>query len=70
MIIMQKNNNGFHSKGLSMSDFSLFTSVAEQKLKTSERNVSPHVLAGNWRNYQTFAEQKSQQTDRLIEIQW
>lgn len=69
MIIMQKNNNGFHSEGLSVSDFSLFTSVAEEKLGTSEGSVSPHALADNQRNHQIFPEQKSQQANRLTEIQ-
>lgn len=40
---MQKNNNGFHSEGLSVSGLSLFTSVAEQKLRTSEK-VCPFMF--------------------------
>lgn len=61
---MQKNNNGFHSEGLSMSGLSLFTSVAEQKLRTGEGSVSLHVPAGN----QIFPERKSQQANRLTMI--
>lgn len=45
-----KSSNGFHSKGLSVSDFSLFTSEAEQKLRTSEGSMSPHVVFDSPRN--------------------
>lgn len=47
---MHKNNNSLHSKSLSVSDFSLFASVAEQKLRTSEGNVSLHVMFDKPRN--------------------
>ena len=47
---MQKSSNGFHSKGLSVSDFSLFTSVAEQKLRTRKQAWSPHIVFEDPRN--------------------
>lgn len=49
-IIIQKNYNGFLSNGLSVSHFSLFTSVSEEKLRTSKGSVSLHFVFDNLRN--------------------
>lgn len=43
-IIIQKNSNGFHSTGLSVSHFGFFTSAKEQKWKPREGSVSLWVF--------------------------
>lgn len=50
-IIIQKSSDGFHSKGLSVSDFSFFTSAIEQKWRTREGSVSLCILLIAWKTW-------------------